>query len=42
MVTWILNCNLTVYKIQICESVGFSVRKLTFRRVKDHVSGDET
>ena len=42
MVTRIFICKLAAYKIQICESLGFIVRKTMFRRVKGYVSCDET
>ena len=42
MVTRILNCKRAVYKIQICESLGFVARKTMFRRVKAYVSSHET
>ena len=35
-------CKQAVYKIRICESLGFAVRKTMFRRVKGYVWGDET
>ena len=42
MVTRILNCKRAVYKIQICESLGFVAPKVRFRRVKAYVSSHET
>ena len=35
-------CKQAVYKIRICESLGFAVRKTMFRCVKGYVWGDET
>ena len=35
-------CNPSVYKIRICESLGFGARKTMFRRVKGHVSSHHT
>ena len=35
-------CKRAVYKIRICESLGFAVRKTMFRCVKGDVWGDET
>ena len=42
MVTRILICKRAVYKIRICESLGFAARKTMFRRVKGNVWCDET
>jgi len=35
-------CKQAVYKIRICESLGFAVRKTMFRCVKGYVWGGET
>ncbi len=42
MVTRLFVCNQTVYKIRICESLGFGARKTMFCRAKGYVSDDQT
>ena len=36
------NCKRAIYKIKICESLGFVAPKVRFRRVKGDVWDDET